>query len=86
MIFLGTPNKAVIGVTMNGFDRVIKPLFRFDKNGEYETNDPKMIKRCQKQFEVKEETKPRKCKKCNFTCETQGELLRHYRENHPKEG
>ena len=26
----------------------------------------------------------RHCKKCDFTCETQGELLRHYREFHPK--
>ena len=26
----------------------------------------------------------RHCKKCDFTCETQGELLKHYRENHAK--
>ena len=26
----------------------------------------------------------RHCKKCDFTCETQGELLRHYRELHGK--
>jgi hypothetical protein len=26
------------------------------------------------------------CKKCNFTCDNQGELLAHYREIHPKEG
>ena len=26
----------------------------------------------------------RHCKKCDFTCETQGELLKHYREIHPK--
>ena len=26
----------------------------------------------------------RHCKKCDFTCETQGQLLRHYREIHPK--
>jgi ribosomal protein S4 len=33
-----------------------------------------------------EETAQRHCKKCDFTCETQGELLKHYRECHPKEG
>lgn len=27
----------------------------------------------------------RHCKKCDFTCESQGELLKHYREAHPKE-
>ena len=26
----------------------------------------------------------RHCKKCDFSCETQGELLKHYRECHPK--
>lgn len=27
----------------------------------------------------------RKCKKCDFTCDSQGELLRHYRAQHPKQ-
>lgn len=34
-----------------------------------------------------EEEKPitlRQCKKCDFACESQGDLLRHYREQHPK--
>ena len=30
------------------------------------------------------ETTLRHCKKCDFTCETQGELLKHYRDFHPK--
>ena len=34
----------------------------------------------------KEEVKLKHCKKCDFVCENQGELLTHYRENHPKEG
>ena len=34
--------------------------------------------------EKSDETTVRHCKKCDFTCETQGELLRHYREFHPK--
>ena len=44
----------------------------------------------EEQGETKPETegdKPlRHCKNCDFTCETQGELMRHYRECHPKEG
>jgi len=31
-----------------------------------------------------EETTLRHCKKCDFMCETQGQLLQHYRECHPK--
>ena len=34
--------------------------------------------------ETIDEAAMRHCKKCDFTCETQGELLRHYREIHPK--
>ena len=34
--------------------------------------------------ETIDESTVRHCKKCDFTCETQGELLRHYREIHPK--
>ena len=34
--------------------------------------------------ETIDEATVRHCKKCDFTCETQGELLRHYREFHPK--
>jgi hypothetical protein len=33
---------------------------------------------------AKEEPK-KQCKKCNFTCDNQRELLAHYREKHPKE-
>ena len=34
--------------------------------------------------EIIDESTVRHCKKCDFTCETQGELLKHYREIHPK--
>jgi len=34
--------------------------------------------------ETIDEAAMRHCKKCDFTCETQGELLKHYREIHPK--
>lgn len=32
-----------------------------------------------------EEQKLKKCKKCDFTCDSQGELLAHYRTEHKKE-
>jgi len=35
---------------------------------------------------IKVEINLRHCKKCDFTCETQGELLKHYREQHIKGG
>ena len=34
--------------------------------------------------EIKSEISLRHCKKCDFTCETQGQLLAHYREFHSK--
>ena len=34
--------------------------------------------------EIKSEISLRHCKKCEFTCETQGQLLAHYREFHSK--
>lgn len=37
------------------------------------------------EVEIRTENTLRHCKKCDFVCATQGELLRHYRENHPKE-
>jgi len=35
--------------------------------------------------EIKEEAK-RQCKKCDYSCDSQGELLAHYRVAHKKEG
>ena len=37
------------------------------------------------EVEIKSENSLRHCKKCDFTCETQGQLLKHYRESHTKE-
>lgn len=38
------------------------------------------------EVEISAETKLRHCKKCDFTCDTQGQLLKHYREEHSKGG
>ena len=48
---------------------------------------PKTVEIPNMSAETKVETEildVRHCKKCDFTCETQGQLLLHYRENHPK--
>lgn len=34
--------------------------------------------------ETIDEPKTRHCKKCDFTCDNQGDLLAHYRKEHPK--
>ena len=36
------------------------------------------------EVEITAEKTLRHCKKCDFTCDTQGQLLRHYRESHTK--
>ena len=42
------------------------------------------VSETQTEPEICEETTLRHCKKCDFTCENQADLMRHYRENHPK--
>ena len=46
------------------------------------TEDP--VSETPQETETIDEVSMRHCKKCDFTCETQGELLKHYREIHPK--
>lgn len=70
--------------------------FSFDENGEYETDKELLIRLLKQRFKY-EEPQPepettaepsetiRHCKKCDFTCTSQGELMRHYREFHPKQ-
>ena len=71
-----------------------KKGFYFDAEGRFETEIPVLIKALSRQFEIDNsdeiENKVdstdaiRRCKKCDFTCDNQGELLAHYRKNHPK--
>lgn len=87
MKFYGTPYSLVKERRKKPFSNEVKhiPLFRFDENGEYSTSDDKLIQKLKKKFRYEEEVKTKHCKKCDFTCENQGELLAHYREIHPKE-
>ena len=50
--------------------------------GDVKTEAP--ISETPQEIETIDEVSMRHCKKCDFTCETQGELLKHYREIHPK--
>jgi len=85
--FKGTPN-LLVRITKHHRGEV--KHFSFDDKGLYETEHPFTIQRLKAQFEeVKEENnvqgeKIKHCKKCDFTCDTQGELLKHYRVEHPK--
>ena len=51
-------------------------------DGDVKTETP--VSETPQETETIDEATVRHCKKCDFTCETQGELLRHYREIHPK--
>ena len=54
MIFLGEPNMFVRPAPHH--KNRIRP-FRFDANGEYETENPLLIKLMSSRFEIKKETK-----------------------------
>lgn len=81
MIFYGEPNMLV---------RISKQSprnlrhFRFDNEGKYETDNPRLIRLLKRRFEYDEEKPLKQCKKCDFTCDNQGELLQHYKNVHPK--
>jgi hypothetical protein len=97
MVFIGQPN-LYVRISNKYVQRATgKKGFTFDGNGEYETDNELISKLLKQHFEVKEENsvtddKPEEekatkhCKKCDFTCDNQGQLLAHYREAHPKEG
>jgi hypothetical protein len=78
MKFYGNPNELVVNRRkINGVIKNI-PLFTFNEKGEYETVDEKLIEKLKQHFKYDE----KHCKKCDFTCENQGELLSHYRISH----
>lgn len=98
MKYYGTPNTLIRVVYKVGFERRTRPIGRFNSEGVFETEDQTLIKRMNKHFAKAEEERPEKseekpstdktirhCKKCDYTCETQGQLLKHYREEHKKD-
>ena len=100
MKFYGTPNMGVYERRTRkdlARNKRQKLIFRFDANGEYVTEDVALIEKLKRKFrygeteienneiEIKSEIKLRHCKKCDFTCETQRQLLAHYRKKHSKE-
>lgn len=87
MKFQYRPNTSIID-----YDKLVK-ICTFDENGFYETDNPKTIKYLTKKATavkvvepVKKPTEEKvyKCKKCKFTTPNMGELLAHYRTEHPK--
>lgn len=91
MKFYGNPNETIIERKYNQFTKkqLNKKLFVFDNNGEFQTEDIKLIEKLKQHFKYEnnaiESDKIFKCKKCDFTTNNQGELLAHYRQ-HKKEG
>jgi hypothetical protein len=80
MTFIGTPNLLV---------RLNPPIgnlrhIRFDGNGHFSTENPRLIKRLEGKFD--QASDEFKCKKCDFATNSKGELMRHYKAEHPKEG
>ncbi len=109
--FFGEPNMLVKTKKKTYFENKIqlKPLFRFDENGEYITEDKQLIEKLKSRFscvpiqeidskinqavenavedvknQIKPEEKVYKCKKCPYETTNMGELMAHYKKEHPK--
>jgi len=100
MKFYGEPN-LLVRFSERNIRRFGTHGFSFNENGEYETDNDLLCQLLQQHYRCDivadtATTEPennadtgetiRRCKKCEFTCGSQGELLRHYREQHPKTG
>lgn len=95
--FFGQPNMLIKERKKKFFngETLYKPVFRFDKNGEYITDDERLINKLKSRFTYTEmennvtddnpSEKIYQCKKCDFTTDNMGLLMAHYRE-HKKEG
>ena len=94
MIFYAEPNMLVRINKNIASNRRLKS-FRFDSEGKYQTENPRLINALKRRFkydievveEVKEEQLNKEiysCKKCDFTTDNKGQLMAHYR-THKKE-
>ena len=96
MKFRGTPN-LLVRFTKKNMRNGRKIGVRFDKDGIYETENPRIIKAFKAKFEVieedvvenepvkvevVEEVKVYNCKKCDFETDNKGTLMAHYRKEH----
>lgn len=81
----GTPNTVLIDMYSK-----YAPV-QFDKNGEVIVKNNPFTQRIIKKYKYEEITEAPKggksyqCKKCDFTTGNKGELMTHYRTEHPKE-
>lgn len=96
MTFRGAPN---LYIRISDRHKRLFPFkgFTFNADGEFTTDNELLIRLLKQQFEydgeieiennadTSEKIKVKHCKKCDFTCTNQGELLAHYRSCHPKE-
>lgn len=60
MIIIGPANMAVMTTKKNRITGLMKRVcvFRFDANGRYETDDPKIIAKARRKFKVMEDPSP----------------------------
>ena len=83
MIFKSTPNM-LVRITRKIPGVRVKRI-RFDANGEFETNNPRLIKLLSAKFSIKEESKEESktftCKKCGEQFDNKGKFLAHMREH-----
>lgn len=80
MKFKGEPN-LLVRINKNIAKNRRLKNFRFDNNGIYETDNPRVIKALSKRFEIIEDIKEEiyQCKKCDYKTKNKGELLAHYK-------
>lgn len=99
MKFIGPPNQYVRFANKTVIRVTGKKGFYFDEHGRYETDNDLLCQVLKQHFEaekdIKEETKHEnsvtddkqtvyQCKHCNYSTANRGELLAHYRKEHPK--
>jgi hypothetical protein len=98
MKFYGEPNQVIKKQSRKPMSKgfIMKPLFRFDANGEYDMpDDHPLIDRMKRRFRYEEveavtvtkaipETFKLHCKKCGYGSNNYGELMAHIRAEHHK--
>lgn len=81
MKFKGQPN-LVVRVLPKHWRRGMPKKIVFDADGYCESDNERMCKLLSARFE---KAKLYECKQCDFATESRGDLMTHYRLEHPKE-